>query len=192
MNPVSSTDTLEQLPEFVAHVISYLRRRISDFELCRDIAQEAAARLLVQMEKGVELQNPKAWMFRIARNLAVDEIRRRTPASLGIEAQEWLGDSRGAAPESPPVWRVGDHDLDRDEMLALLPQAFSRLSGETQRLLEARYRGQMSCQELAICFNSTERAVSQRLYRSRHFLRNLLVEEDVINTTNKEKKCSQA
>jgi RNA polymerase sigma factor (sigma-70 family) len=189
MNPIPSTNTLEQLPEFVAHVMSYLRRRISDYDLCRDIAQEAAARLLKQMDKGVELQNPKAWMFRIARNLAVDEIRRRTPASLGIEAQEWLGDSRGEATESPPVWKVGGHDLDRDEILTLLPQAFSRLSGETQRLLEARYRGQMSCQELAICFDSTERAVSQRLYRSRRFLRNLLIEEDAINTVKKEEKC---
>jgi len=180
---------LDNLHENTAVVLNYVRRSIKDPDLCNDIAQETVARYLCKLKEGQQLRNPRAWMYRIAHNLMIDEIRRLRPASLSVEAQEWIGDCKTEAPQKPPIWLFEGREVDRDELLFLLPEAFRRLPGEILRLLEARYRGGMSCSTIAECCGSNERAISQKLFRSRRFLRQLLVDEDVINQRKREKKC---
>src|SRR5581483_5068963 len=49
--------------------------RWMDADLALDITQEAFLRLWRQLEDGEAIQNPRAWLLRVARNLAEDHAK---------------------------------------------------------------------------------------------------------------------
>src|SRR5437899_10139622 len=49
--------------------------RWMDSDLALDITQEAFLRLWKQWEVGEDIQNPRAWLMRVARNLAEDYVK---------------------------------------------------------------------------------------------------------------------
>ena len=51
-------------------LVRYLHRKVWDLERARDLAQEVFVRAL-----RFEPDNPRAWLFRVATNLAMDEAR---------------------------------------------------------------------------------------------------------------------
>lgn len=55
-------------------LVRYLHRKVWDEDRARDLAQEAFTRALGHTADG-EPDNPRAWVFRIAANLAADEAR---------------------------------------------------------------------------------------------------------------------
>jgi RNA polymerase sigma-70 factor, ECF subfamily len=56
-------------------LVRYLHRKVWDADRARDLAQEAFARALESTGAGEGPVNPRAWVFRIAANLAHDEAR---------------------------------------------------------------------------------------------------------------------
>jgi len=70
-------------------LVRFLHRKVWDLERARDLAQEAFVRALRH-----EPDNPRAWLFRVAGNLAKDEARtvlrrKRHLALLRNETDEW-------------------------------------------------------------------------------------------------------
>src|SRR6476469_510681 len=49
--------------------------RWMDSDLAMDVTQEAFLRLWKQWEAGEEIQNPRAWLMKVARNLAEDSAK---------------------------------------------------------------------------------------------------------------------
>ena len=69
-------------------LVRFLHRKVWDLERARDLAQEVFVRALRH-----EPENPRAWLFRVASNLAKDEARtvlrrKRHLALLRTEAEE--------------------------------------------------------------------------------------------------------
>lgn len=58
-----------------ADLVRYLNRKVWDADRASDLAQEAFARALDADASGAAILNPRAWVFRIAANLAHDEAR---------------------------------------------------------------------------------------------------------------------
>jgi RNA polymerase sigma-70 factor, ECF subfamily len=56
-------------------LVRYLHRKVWDVDRASDLAQEAFARALEADASGRTPENPRAWVFRIAANLAHDEAR---------------------------------------------------------------------------------------------------------------------
>ena len=56
-----------------AELVRYLHRKVSDADRARDLAQEVFVRALDSAPDTPE--NPRAWLFRVATNLARDEAR---------------------------------------------------------------------------------------------------------------------
>src|SRR5437899_2459979 len=57
---------------FAREVWAVAYARSPDAELALDVAQEAFLRLWRQWEAGEAIENPRAWLLRVARNLAED------------------------------------------------------------------------------------------------------------------------
>src|SRR5215211_6371915 len=76
--------------------VAYGRR--ADADLALDVTQEAFLRLWREMEQGEVIQNPRAWLLRVARNLAEDHAKSafrrngtQTPEQMnGVRAHEPL------------------------------------------------------------------------------------------------------
>lgn len=159
----------QRLPLWVEHVRRHLVRRLGASRAAADVAQEAGARLLQVLASGVELREPRAWLFRVAQNLAADEARRRAPQPLGLEWQVALPDPR-VEEDDTPIYSVGGSEWARDEMLELLPAALARLPARDRGWLLGFYQAGASCESLAREHGVSLEASKVRLHRARRRL----------------------
>ncbi|MGH1471787.1 MAG: RNA polymerase sigma factor [Cellvibrionaceae bacterium] len=72
--------------EHSASLIRFLTRRLKSVEEAEDIAHAALLRI-EKLDDGVSLNNPKAYLFQIASNLAIDSIRRKEVLNRYIQRE---------------------------------------------------------------------------------------------------------
>lgn len=88
-------DLHEGLTPLLPRLFAFARTMLGDADAARDLVQEAAARALAARRVPEDAPAYRAWMFRIVRNAALDELRRkREPA--------------GEAPAPIDLWRYDD------------------------------------------------------------------------------------
>lgn len=73
----SHVDPHDGLQALLPRLWAFARAMLGDAEAARDIVQEASARALAATRVPSDPAAYRAWMFRIVRNAAIDEIRRR-------------------------------------------------------------------------------------------------------------------
>jgi RNA polymerase sigma-70 factor (ECF subfamily) len=66
----------DALPNLLPRLYGFARTLLSDQESARDLVQEAASRALAATRVPPDPPAYRAWMFKIVRNAAVDELRR--------------------------------------------------------------------------------------------------------------------
>ena len=79
--------------EHESELRGYLSRRLTDRHLADDLLQEVFIKALRQGQAFCRLENPRAWLFQVARNTLVDQQRRgkgavRLPTELMGESEE--------------------------------------------------------------------------------------------------------
>lgn len=163
----------DQLCRWTEQVRRFLVSRLGSRGLSQDLAHEAAVRLMQARETGNGPDDGRAWMFRTARNLAIDEVRRRLPNPLGQEALGWVVDP-SSLPAPEPLFRVGTEEVSRSEMLAQLPRALDRLPPHYRRMLVAHYQEGLDCESMAARERITVANAKVRLFRARRHLQYLL------------------
>jgi RNA polymerase sigma-70 factor (ECF subfamily) len=136
-----------------------------------DITQEAFLRLWKQFETGETILNPRAWLLRVARNLAEDYAKsafRRNgtspPTTMnGVQAQELQ-----------PL----EH-LEREETFAQLRSVLEELDKGDREILTFRYALDYETEEIAELLSIKATAVHMRLSRARQRLADRLKAQGV-------------
>src|SRR2546421_2676938 len=82
-----------------ARVLAAMVRSVGDFELAEDALQEAFAIALERWQRTGPPASPAAWLFTVARNRAIDRIRRQR---RGEEKLAQLGVETNARPDDVP------------------------------------------------------------------------------------------
>lgn len=147
----------------------YLRRFIHSREAADDLAQEAFLRAFAA-ESGRVIESPKAFLFKVAKNLALNEVARQStmsPEPLGdFDGQDVLEDSGQAA---------ADDVVDSRERLRLLARAIAVLPPQCAKVFLLRKMQGMSQKEIAVRLNISVRTVENHvalgLSRCRAFMR---------------------
>ena len=80
-------ETEELFVEHRASLMRYLRYRLGDFATAEDIAQECFIRFFQARCKQEVIEQPKAWLFRVAHNLVIDHGRTKKLDLVGDD--EW-------------------------------------------------------------------------------------------------------
>ncbi|CAN5804269.1 sigma-70 family RNA polymerase sigma factor [soil metagenome] len=142
-------------------LVRYLHRKVWDGDRARDLAQEAFARALHGSASGGMPENPRAWVFRIAANLALDEARsavrrRRHLTLLKVEADE--------ASASDPL-----EDMERDARERAARRALEQLSDRDRETLLLWDAG-LSYTEIAAQTGLAVGAIGTTLARARRRL----------------------
>lgn len=121
------TDWNELYRNTFTDLVRYLHRKVWDADRAADLAQEVFARALAARVSTEASANPRAWLFRIASNLAHDEargaIRRRRHLTL-LKAES------DAAVEPDPLERV-----ERDAREECARRALEQLSERDREVL---------------------------------------------------------
>src|SRR5580698_9909359 len=105
--------------------------RWMDRDTALDIAQEVFLRLWKQWETGEEIQNPRAWLLRVARNLAEDYAKSAFRRN-GTQPPELLNGVQSRQPM--PIEK-----LERDELFAQLREVLEELAPTDREILTLRY-----------------------------------------------------
>jgi RNA polymerase sigma-70 factor (ECF subfamily) len=160
---------LEAYIENQAALKRYLRRFIRSREAADDLAQEAFLRAFAA-ESGRIIEVPKAFLFKVARNLALNELARQSSMALeslgDFERWEVLEDSSQAAV---------DDAVDSRERMRLLARAIAALPPQCAKVFILRKMQGMSQKEIAVRLNISVRTVENHvavgLSRCRAYMR---------------------
>lgn len=133
---------------------AYLRRMTGDAALADDLLQEAFTRLLVQATPPLDEAAQRAWLFRVASNLAVDTLR-RSKRTVTVDDE---GDGEPAAPAQPQ----------RDPILAKqMGRVFAQLDVKERALLWLAYVETSSHRDIAGALGLKESSIRVLLFRAR-------------------------
>jgi RNA polymerase sigma-70 factor (ECF subfamily) len=135
-----------------------------------DLVQETWLRVL---EKGRSYDGRsrfEPWLFTVARNRAVDFLRRRRDVSLEVEEGE-MGIGAVSTDASPFVMAARTEDAER------LAAALERLRPVTREALMLRFVEEMSLQEIGAVTGAPVATVAARIYRGLAALRTQMEEK---------------
>jgi RNA polymerase sigma-70 factor (ECF subfamily) len=157
--------------EHRAQVLAALVRGLRDFELAEDALQEAFALALERWPAAGTPQSPAAWLFTVARNRALDRLRRRQTSERLLVSED-VSDELPAAPVET-VDLVPDRLTEvGDERLSLLfTCCHPALALEARVALTLQAVGGLTAAEIARAFLVPDATMSQRLVRAKRKIR---------------------
>lgn len=153
-------------------LLQWLRAKTHDESLAQDLLQETFIRAMKQQQAFCDITNTKAWLFRVAGNLVIDQSRK--PPLLPIES-----DIEQAQSEGDTV----------DGLAACLPRVLDELSPQDSDLLRACDIHGMTQKEYASQHGLTLPAVKSRLLRARAKLRQQLTDSCKVRFDENKKVC---
>jgi RNA polymerase sigma-70 factor (ECF subfamily) len=157
--------------EYSGPVYSYVLRMVGDVDRARDITQDTFIKAYRHLDTLTEPAATHAWIYRIASNTAIDEMRRRrfvTP----------MGDDPGTYD------RADSHPGPEDEVLARslderLQRALLRLRANHRQCLVLSDLQDMSAQQIGEVMGMSHGAVRTLLCRARGEMRRELAREGI-------------
>jgi RNA polymerase sigma-70 factor, ECF subfamily len=149
-----------------AAIFRYLWLRLGEREMAEDLTGEVFIRMLEALPRYRPSRTPfRAWLYRIARNLAIDHGRRAAHFSP-VALEE--------APADPDP--VGDPALQVDDRLSLkaLRAGLAGLEAAQREVVTLRFLAGLSLRETAAVVNKTEAAVKALQHRGLASLNQML------------------
>jgi RNA polymerase sigma-70 factor (ECF subfamily) len=152
-------------------MVAYLTRLLGPehLDLAEEVVQEALLKALQTWPYSGIPQNPAGWLFRVARNAALDAIRHRTLAGeKNVEfAAERIRDAGAVVGNDAQI----EEQLRDDELRMVLMCCHPALPRDASVALSLKTVGGFSTREIARAFLSDEATIAQRLVRAKRQIR---------------------
>ena len=157
-------------------ITSYIYRMTSDYETAVDLAQETFVRIYRAADRNQASHAFSTYIYRIATNLAISELRRRKRRRL-VSLTGFFQSRDGAPPTefNPPDERpLQDTALVERERRLAVERAIQTLPDRYRAPLVLRDVEGKSYEEIALILKTNEGTVKSRISRARSFLRDKL------------------
>ncbi|WP_227496975.1 RNA polymerase sigma factor [Planctomonas psychrotolerans] len=152
--------------EETARIVSTVIRMTGDFALAEDCVQDAFAKALVDWPVNGIPVNPGAWLTTVAKNRAIDVLRRAATESRALRRV-------AAEPDEPEPDGREDAGLDPDDRLRLIfTCCHPALPMDARVALTLRTVAGLSPAQIGRAFLVTESTMEKRLVRARARIRN--------------------
>ncbi|MCA1621864.1 MAG: sigma-70 family RNA polymerase sigma factor [Acidobacteria bacterium] len=158
-------------------ITNYVYRMTNDYDLAVDLAQETFMRVYAAAERYQTSYAFSTYIYRIATNLAISELRRRKRrrlVSLTTFFSERESPSDSCELEMPDKGPLQDVTVVEDERRAAVARAIATLPEKYRAPLVLRDVEERSYEEIASILGMNEGTVKSRINRARTFLRDKL------------------
>lgn len=154
---------LEAYKELSEPIFRHCFIRVSDREKAKDITQETFIRVWKYLQGGEKINNTKAFVFKIANNLIIDNYRKKKTDSLDLMKEsgfEIVGDEPGAVRLSAEI---------RNAL-----ETIHKIEPKYKEVLIMRFVDDLTIGEIAGILKETENSISVRIHRGINKLKELL------------------
>jgi RNA polymerase sigma-70 factor (ECF subfamily) len=158
--------------EYSTPIFNYALRMIGDADRAADIAQDTFIKAYRKLATLTDISSTRSWIYRIATNTAIDEIRRSRPlVPIGDDERHAQQPDGGPGPETQVLAGLLDERIGR---------ALLRLKPNHRRCLILSDVEDMSAQQIGEVMEMTNGAVRVLLCRARAEMRRLLAAEGLV------------
>lgn len=160
------------LERYRGPIFTYVNRLVRDEATAEDIAQETFVRLYRELDR-IRDQTASAWLYRVARNLVTDYIRKKRPVTFTVlrgKAADDDEDSPGLQFEHPGSGPVGV--TTNNELRTLIEETLEAMSPKFRDVIELVDVQKLTHEEAAEVLECSVKTVSARLARAREFFTN--------------------
>ena len=169
-------EALEEIyRRYYRKIYSYVCRNFHRKELAEDIVQEAFLRVY----RGRKNYEPSAkfsvWLYRIARNLCIDESRRYWNRNVTRESDTTVNEEQQSPLDTLQDSRTDVRQrMDEEKDMLRIQEAIEQLSpAQREVIILNKFQG-LSYQEIGEIIGSNTESVKQKAYRAHLRLRDLL------------------
>lgn len=163
----------ELVERYERRLINYVYRMIRNYEDAHDLAQEIFIKVYMALDRYDPKYQFSTWIFRIAQNAAIDQIRKKTlPEESLTKADRDSGGERQMQIEADVVspYRA----VFNVEMAGAIESAVNELPDDYRELIELRHFAELSYDEIAEVKHLPLGTVKNKLFRARNMLKEQL------------------
>lgn len=155
----------ELVRRYQQDVYRFCLHYLKNVEVAREMVQETFLRVYVARERFDVSKRFKPWMLCIARNLCLNEIKRKKTVQMET-LEEYASSSRAESGDLLRSTADGPLEiLQTAERRQVLLRALDDLPEEAREIVVLRYFEKLSAREIADIVESTEGAIRTRLHR---------------------------
>ena len=158
-------------------VFSLVYRMVRDRELAEDLTQDTFVKVLSHIDRYRPEFKFSSWLFKIANNVAIDHLRRRSLDTVSMDGSPHAGTIEAVEASSFDVAVPQENALDELEARELgsaIERAIASLRPEYRSCILLRHVEGRSYEEIAVTLDLPLGTVKTYIHRARHELRKAL------------------
>ncbi len=163
--PIVEAAVTEAFHEEWGRVVATLIATTGDWDLAEECAQDAFVQALQRWSRDGVPSRPGAWLTTVARNRAVDRLRRRAVEATKLEKAALAGSME------PPQEDAGDTSIPDERLRLIFTCCHPALPKEARVALTLRSLAGLTTAEIARAFLVPEETMAKRLVRAKHKIR---------------------
>jgi RNA polymerase sigma factor (sigma-70 family) len=155
-------------------LFNFICRFLGDYDQACDISQQVFLQLYLSLSTLRTGDPLKAWLFQVARNRCLDELRRKH--AIHFSELESVSDEDELSPLAamPDTSPLPEELAERHDLQERLQQAIEALPPKFRSVVLLRYAGQLSFAEIGQVLNMPEATAKTYFQRAKPLLRTAL------------------
>ena len=158
-------------------LFNFICRFLGDYDLACDVLQQVFLRFYTSLPKLGTGEPFKSWLFQVARNCCVDELRRKHRYAIHfsqLEVENSEGELTGLC-DIPDPGPLPEEVVERHDLQALLQQAIQTLPPKFRSVVILRYASQLSFSEIGHMLSMPEATAKTYFHRAKVLLRKIII-----------------
>ncbi|GER90282.1 DNA-directed RNA polymerase sigma-70 factor [Dictyobacter vulcani] len=157
-------------------IFNFVCHLLSDYDLACDISQQVFTQLYISMPTLRTGEPLKAWLFQVARNRCLDELRRKR--AIHFSELESSHDEEDLSPLAiiPDGSPLPDEMAERSDLKEKLREAIDALPPKFRMVVLLRYTSQLSFAEIGKTLSMPEATAKTYFQRARPLLRTAMAQ----------------
>ncbi len=163
----------ELVNRYQRQITSYVYRMLNNYDASLDVTQEVFIKVYNSLEKYSSDYKFSTWLYRIARNAAIDHMRRNSVSqqSLDVETSDGTFQIQIESTQPNP-----EQERERSEWRTEIESVIRCLPAVYRELILLRHGQDLSYDEIAEVTALPLGTVKNRLFRAREMMREIFVE----------------
>ena len=158
-------------------LFNFICRFLGDYDTACDILQQVMLQLYISLPK-LHIGEPlKAWLFQVARNRCLDELRRKHAIHFSVLEKGTEEEEQSALAAISDVDPLPEEIAERHDLQRILLRAINELPPKVRAVILLRYASQLSYSEIGQVLNMPEATAKTYFQRVKPLLRNALASQ---------------